>query len=97
MLLASLEEIYDMRSYSVFGNLILLLNCNYILDFLALELADVFHYPKPSQNRMSYCFLGNGCCQDTYFHIDIGHGFSFQIKPFLPMSLQAARNIRPPM
>lgn len=92
---ASLEEIYGLKSYFVVGNLIVSLNCNDSLDFLALESADDFCYQKHSQNSMSYCFFGDGCCQDTYFQTDIDYIFSFQTKPFLPTSLQAARNIRP--
>jgi len=39
-----LEEIYDLRSSFVLGNLIVSLNCNDILDFPALELADDFRH-----------------------------------------------------
>lgn len=81
------EEIYGLRSYFVVDDLIASFNCNDILDFLALESADDFHYQK-------HCIFGDGCCQDTFPNWYFSH-FSFQIKPFLPMYLQAARNIRP--
>jgi len=45
---------------------------------------------------MSYCFFGDGDCQDTYFQTGTDRISSFQTKSFLPMSLKADRNIRPP-
>lgn len=74
------EEIYGLRSYFVVDDLIVFLNCNDILDFLALESADDFHYQKDRQNCISYCIFGDGCCEDisklTYLTLFRSNPFS---------------------